>query len=300
MTSPRQNKSLPDLKKTWTLNKLLKRSISGLLYVAIVSLTISAAWYLWFALAIVISYILVQEFSYLMHKAGIPVLKPAASIASLFFLFGIFYFWFFARLNIVFALFLAVPLVYLLVRSLTGREGIRGFVNSVLVSFYVSLPLAMTGFLLLVISETPFSQMGTDVFHPAYHPGLLLSVFIMIWVFDSFAYLLGSAFGKHKIAPRVSPKKSWEGFLGGLVFLFPAVYLLHRFFGIMSMSEWLGAMVIVSVAGTLGDLFVSQLKRMAGAKDSGVIMPGHGGLLDRFDSFLLILPVFSLYVILIA
>ncbi|HKK68061.1 MAG TPA: phosphatidate cytidylyltransferase [Bacteroidales bacterium] len=281
------------------MNKLLKRSITGIIYVAVVCFAISAAWYIWYVLILLIGFVLANEFSSLMQKAGFTILKPAASIATLFFLSAVFYVWLFARTDIVFILFVSIPLVYMLVRSLF-TDSLRTFINTILVSIYVSFPLAMSGFLLLMISKSSFLSMGTELFHSAYRPALLLSVFVMIWVFDSFAYLSGSVFGKHKIAPRISPKKSWEGLLGGLLFLFPTVFLLHRYVGIMSIPQWIGAVLIVVVAGTLGDLFISQLKRMAGAKDSGTILPGHGGLLDRFDSFLLILPLISLYIILIA
>jgi len=117
----------------------------------------------------------------------------------------------------------------------------------------------------------------------------LLSIFIIIWINDSFAYLFGSAFGKHKMCERISPKKSWEGFVGGLFGALIAAYLLFRFahteyYNALTLWQWLIFALIIVVFGTLGDFFESLIKRTIGVKDSGNIMPGHGGFLDRFDS----------------
>lgn len=118
---------------------------------------------------------------------------------------------------------------------------------------------------------------------------LILFMFILLWVNDTFAYLAGSVFGKHKMAPTVSPNKSWEGFAGGIVGTVATTVLLYYLdFPIVeeyrSLLVMLGMCLVVVVFGTLGDLFESQLKRTAGVKDSGQIMPGHGGILDRLDS----------------
>lgn len=128
---------------------------------------------------------------------------------------------------------------------------------------------------------------------------LLISVFILIWVFDSFAYLVGVKFGKHKLFKSISPKKSWEGFLGGLVFSIVASYILSQVLLDLNPLKVIGMAVIVSVVGTFGDLIESKIKRSSGFKDSGNILPGHGGILDRFDSVLLIIPIISVYLILI-
>ncbi len=121
------------------------------------------------------------------------------------------------------------------------------------------------------------------------HIMLILFMFIMLWVNDTFAYLAGSVFGKHKMAPTVSPNKSWEGFAGGIVGTVATTVLLYYLdFPIVeeyrSLLVMRGMCLVVVVFGTLGDLFESQLKRTAGVKDSGQIMPGHGGILDRLDS----------------
>ena len=112
----------------------------------------------------------------------------------------------------------------------------------------------------------------------------------MVWVNDSFAYLIGKNFGKQKLFPRISPKKTVEGFLGGLFFACIASYFIATFTETLDFTKWLILAIIVSVFGTLGDLIESKFKRQAEVKDSGVIMPGHGGLLDRLDSMIFAAP----------
>lgn len=111
-------------------------------------------------------------------------------------------------------------------------------------------------------------------FNPSqYNPALILSVLVLIWANDTFAYFTGMLFGKHKLAETISPKKTWEGFFGGLIF----------------------TVIVVVISGTLGDLIESKWKREAGVKDSGTIMPGHGGIFDRIDSIVLVAPVVFVY-----
>ncbi|MFI2743883.1 phosphatidate cytidylyltransferase [Zhouia sp. PK063] len=119
---------------------------------------------------------------------------------------------------------------------------------------------------------------------------LIIGIFILIWVNDSFAYLVGKTIGKHKLFERISPKKTIEGTLGGLVFALIAAYILARCSGELNMIRWLILAVVVVIAGSLGDLIESMFKRIAGVKDSGTILPGHGGLLDRLDSLIFAAP----------
>jgi phosphatidate cytidylyltransferase len=132
-------------------------------------------------------------------------------------------------------------------------------------------------------------------FNNSFSPLLILGVFILIWVNDTFAFLLGKNFGKQKLFPRVSPKKTVEGFLGGLFFSCVASYLIANFTELLDSTSWLIMSIIVSVFGTLGDLIESKFKRQANVKDSGVIMPGHGGLLDRLDSIIFAAPFIYLF-----
>ena len=135
-----------------------------------------------------------------------------------------------------------------------------------------------------------------------YNPKIIIGLFILIWTNDTFAYLVGKSIGKHKLFERVSPKKTIEGFLGGVVFAAFAGFLISKLyirpnpdFSQKSILIWTIIALIVSIFGTIGDLIESKFKRIAGVKDSGTIMPGHGGVLDRLDSVIFVAPVIFLF-----
>lgn len=132
-------------------------------------------------------------------------------------------------------------------------------------------------------------------FQNKFTPLLLLGGFILIWINDSAAYLVGKNFGKQKLFPSISPKKTVEGFLGGLFFACVSSYFIALYTETLGFTPWLILAIIVSVLGTFGDLIESKFKRQAGVKDSGVIMPGHGGLLDRLDSIIFASPFIYLF-----
>lgn len=122
-------------------------------------------------------------------------------------------------------------------------------------------------------------------------------LFVLIWSSDTFAYLTGKFFGKHKMAPKISPKKTWEGFAGGVVLTLILGFFVEQYFPELR-GNWMIVGFLVSVFAPLGDLVESQLKRSFAVKDSGNIIPGHGGILDRLDSFIICVPVIYLYFIL--
>lgn len=128
-----------------------------------------------------------------------------------------------------------------------------------------------------------------------YSPLLPLAMFTFIWSTDTGAYCVGSMIGRRKLFPRISPNKSWEGAIGGVVIAMVAGFIFSRFFDVMNVYEWIGMAFVVAVSGTFGDLAESLLKRTWGIKDSGNILPGHGGFLDRFDSSLFAIPVSVVY-----
>ena len=129
-----------------------------------------------------------------------------------------------------------------------------------------------------------------------YNPKILISILILIWTNDTFAYIVGKSIGKTKLFPSVSPKKTIEGFVGGVIFTIISSVLSSKFF-IESkiLYIWITIAIIVSIFSTLGDLIQSKFKRVAGIKDSGKIMPGHGGILDRLDSIIFVIPIINLF-----
>jgi phosphatidate cytidylyltransferase len=126
-----------------------------------------------------------------------------------------------------------------------------------------------------------------------------VGIICLIWASDVSAYLVGSLIGKHKLYERISPGKTWEGTIGASILTVACSFLIHQLFPELALKHWVVIAVLVSVFGTIGDLVESMFKRQAGIKDSGKIMPGHGGILDRFDSLLFVAPFVYTYLTLI-
>lgn len=161
------------------------------------------------------------------------------------------------------------------------KHTIVNMIVSYFPAFFVSLP-----FVLLV--DIAFMD---DFFDP--YP--ILGFFILIWVYDTGAYLSGRFFGKHKLFERISPKKTWEGLVGGAILsILIGFFIVSRFIPELAPWKWGLVALVVVIFGTLGDLIESMVKRSANVKDSGNILPGHGGVLDRFDSALFAAPFFWL------
>ncbi len=131
-----------------------------------------------------------------------------------------------------------------------------------------------------------------------YSPILILALFACIWINDSGAYLVGVKLGRHRLFERISPKKSWEGFFGGVIFAMLGSLIFASFSDSLNVWQWIGFAFVISISATYGDLFESMLKRSLKIKDSGNILPGHGGILDRFDAPLLAIPAAAAYLIL--
>ena len=130
----------------------------------------------------------------------------------------------------------------------------------------------------------------------SYTPLFIMAIFIFVWLDDTGAYLVGSLIGKHKLFERISPKKSWEGFFGGLILALASSQAFAWFTPEINRMNWLGLAATVVLFGTWGDLIESLLKRTLGVKDSGNVLPGHGGMLDRFDSVMLAVPASYIYI----
>ena len=187
-----------------------------------------------------------------------------------------------------------LTIVYLFVSELYTRNenAIHDWAYTMLSQMYIALPFSM-------INVLAFRQAPDGDIH--YYYLLPLSVFIFLWTNDTGAYCCGSLLGKHKLFPRISPAKSWEGSIGGAFFVLIAAavvgYLESQSNALSGLTivQWLGLGLVVTVFGTWGDLVESLFKRTLGIKDSGNILPGHGGMLDRFDSSLMAIPASVVY-----
>jgi phosphatidate cytidylyltransferase len=190
-----------------------------------------------------------------------------------------------------FALYALLPMVLLLVELFLPEEkGFEHLGKYMTGLVYLGLPLVLPH----LISE----------WYEGFQPLLMMGILWMVWTSDTSAYLIGSRIGRTKLFPRISPNKTWEGTVGGVV-LSAAVGLLLGFvmpllgFDELSVPVWVGLGLICGVFGTLGDLLESMLKRNLGVKDSGGLLPGHGGFLDRFDALVLVLPFAVLYLFIV-
>lgn len=183
-----------------------------------------------------------------------------------------------------------LTVVYLFVSELYTRHehAINDWAYTMLSQMYIALPFAMLNVLAFQSSDDGIR----------YCRILPLSIFIFLWTNDTGAYCVGSLLGRHKLFPRISPAKSWEGSLGGAILVLIAASLISQLIddaSILTLYEWLGLGLVVTIFGTWGDLVESLFKRTVGIKDSGNILPGHGGMLDRFDSALMAIPAAVVY-----
>jgi phosphatidate cytidylyltransferase len=161
----------------------------------------------------------------------------------------------------------------------------RNIAFTILGIIYVAVPFSLLNYLVMYSGQYSYQ--------------LLFGFFFILWCNDSGAYLAGSAFGKRKLFPRVSPGKSWEGSIGGAIAAYIVVFIISKWYTSISMIDWAVIAAILIVIGTLGDLVESLFKRSINMKDSGTLLPGHGGILDRFDSLLIATPFVFTYLYLV-
>lgn len=192
---------------------------------------------------------------------------------------------------------LTLPLVYLIFIRELFRNHPKPFTNiayTMLGIIYIALPFTLLNYIVK-------PGLDTDPLKYDTYKYVLLGYFVLVWVFDTGAYIFGVSFGKRKMFPSISPKKSWEGFVGGLIvsMLFAWLISLMQTKWLpelpFSLVDWFAIAFISVVIGTIGDLVESQLKRSVNIKDSGSLLPGHGGILDRFDSILISAPFVFIY-----
>ena len=189
------------------------------------------------------------------------------------------------------ALWLLPIATYLLLRTIVQlyrprQNALHSLERSFFSLGYVALPVALLNAIMSITA-----------------PRLLLGVFLFIWLYDTGAFCVGMLLGKHRLFERISPKKSWEGVIGGVAVCIAGAYItnyyFNEFFQVPELNIWVGLSVVVAVFATFGDLVESLIKRTVGVKDSGNILPGHGGILDRIDSLLLVAPAVLIYMMLV-
>lgn len=262
------------------LNKLLTRTISGLVYAGIIIGCIFWGTVPFNMLAAVFAALAVYEFEKISggpESRVVPfLLMDILGAVCLVFVFGgMFY-----PLLIWVVILLFRMILQLYVKSDTPLADIaRSFMSQL----YVGLPLGLMVLLAYM-----------------WHLHSILAIFLMIWLNDTGAFLVGSAIGRHRLFERISPKKSWEGFFGGLLFVMGAaamfgIYGSEFFVLSIGLGGWLGLGVVVCVFSTWGDLVESMMKRSLHIKDFGNLIPGHGGILDRIDSLLFVMPASLIY-----
>ena len=270
------------------MKESIKRIISGFIFggVFIASLHTHVSFAI---LTFIFGIISTKEFNKLTNQSGIGY-YIAFSIIYIYFALTEFYLNSNLQLNswfndlkdtlLIFSIFVSL----FLLRDLFSSKNLPG----ILVKKYFR-------FIFYITSSFVFIYLIAN-FKGFYDPSIILGCFILIWVNDSFAYIVGKSFGKQKLFYSISPHKTVEGFLGGLLFCCISASIVSRHIDdTLSTPNWLIIAIIVSVFGTLGDLIESKLKRESNVKDSGKIMPGHGGILDRLDSVIFASPYIYLF-----
>ena len=275
------------------MNNFIARTITGILFVATIVVCFLNPTAMIFLFALVTG-LTVWEFTGLVNdRPGVAVNRFISTVAGVYFFLAMAGTTSGFTSSTVFIPYL-ITIIYLLVAELYAKQEdpVHDWAYTMMSQMYVVLPFSLLN--MLAFRAAPEGIM--------YVYTLPLSVFVFLWVNDTGAYCCGSLFGKHKLFPRVSPGKSWEGSIGGGIFVLVAaalVWYLTDTYDMnptgMGMWEWMGLGLTVVVFGTWGDLVESLFKRTLGIKDSGNILPGHGGMLDRFDSSLLAIPAAVVY-----
>ena len=267
------------------MNETLKRAISGAVYITLLLISILCSAESFFVLFGLFMLIAIVEFCDLVHlNKIIPLLLGLVIYGSIAYLAA-------AKIplgkNFELTMLAATLLVsarclfFLFSEKMTKMDTVAKYLY---VFGYLILPF-------IIITKIPFGIKG-------YNPKIIIGIFILIWTNDTFAYIVGKSIGKRKLYAKISPKKTVEGFLGGIIFAVLASFLIAKYYiegGKTAQNIWIGFALIVGVFGTLGDLVESKFKRVAGVKDSGNIMPGHGGVLDRLDSVIFVAPFIFLF-----
>lgn len=280
-------------------NNFIQRAITGIIFVGVLIGCILGGPISFTLLFALITALTIHEFGVIISKQpDVEINKPICMLAGVFLFFGFAYLGVMPGQTEILIPYLFL-IIYLLVSELylKKKNPLNNWAYAMMSQIYIALSFAM----LNVLAYHSIGNEGElSNYQVQYNPILPLSIFIFTWINDTGAYCTGMLFGKHRLFERISPKKSWEGFIGGGVFSIIAAIVMAHYFPFMPISIWIGLALTVVIFGTLGDLTESLLKRTIGIKDSGNILPGHGGMLDRFDSTLMAVPAAVVYLYIIS
>jgi phosphatidate cytidylyltransferase len=299
------------------VSNLISRSITGIFFVAIIVAGLLFSSITFFFLFLLITFASIWEFYSLCRMAHVkPQIYLGTAMAVLFFIFNFLYAINYINLKFFLAFIPLILLVFINELYSFNKRPFSSIAYTFLGIIYIAFPISLfnyyvfgSGISLETLITNPDAEVKFDVINNfvnyfyflkptheiIYNPNILLGYFILLWLFDTAAYLSGITFGRHRLFERISPKKSWEGFLGGAILTIGASYLLSMIIKDLSMLSWMTIAAIIIVMGTYGDLVESLFKRSINIKDSGKVLPGHGGLLDRFDAVFLSAPIVFVY-----
>lgn len=277
------------------MNNFIVRTITAIIFVAVIVASFLRAETMVLLFALVTG-LTVWEFSGLVNdRPQVTVNRMITTVAGVYLFFAMAGFCSELTPSAVFIPYL-ITLVYLMVAELylKHEDPINDWAYTMMTQLYIALPFSLLN--ALAFHLTPENEV-------IYDPVLPLCMFVFLWINDAGAYICGSLLGKHKLFPRISPGKSWEGSIGGGILVMLVAYFIPSMldhFSLLTLHfsplQWSGLGLVIVVFGTWGDLIESLFKRTLGIKDSGNVLPGHGGMLDRFDSSLLAIPAAVVYI----
>lgn len=265
------------------MRNLITRTFTGLLFVIVIVGAIWYSAYTFFVLFCIITGLSVWELYGLLYGKKAYLIKRCTHVLGGVFLFAATFMYKYGIANTDIFLPYLLFLLALFITELYYKADnpIANWANLLLIQVYAAGSFTLLN-LVAIDGQT-------------YLAVPLLAIFIVVWVNDTGAYLVGSTMGKRRLFERISPKKSWEGFFGGISLVLLFAFLLSCYFEEIAWYNWLGLSVTIAVFATWGDLTESILKRSLQVKDSGVLLPGHGGMLDRFDSIIMAAPAAYIY-----
>ncbi len=272
------------------MKNLIKRTITGLIFVALIIGSIIWNQYSFVILFLVITIFGLWEFYSLVKTTSIARPQILAGIFSggILFISMALVAMNIADVKILLINLVTIPLIFFIELFSKNKNPFTNISFSILGIIYIALPFSLLNF---------FFNIG--LIPGVFRYEILLGFFIIIWMHDIFAYLTGITLGRHLLFKRISPKKTWEGSFGGVIFAILTAYIISLIFYDLSSIQWVIIALIITVFGTLGDLTESMFKRSMNIKDTGNILPGHGGILDRFDAVLMAVPFVYIYLKLI-